>query len=75
MNTNSVPIWKAPRRFLLTAARPDNTKTLYTAAADDEIQVAHLCDTMLLLSGDMNVTIQENETGIVRTRRLRRTRQ
>lgn len=57
------------KRFRLTSHRPDNTTTLHTAGADNEIQVAHLIDTMRKFSPGLFVTVEDTETGIVYTKR------
>ena len=53
------------KRYHLTAAAPDNTKTLYRAGADSEVEVAYLISTMRRFSGNLNITIEDKLTGIV----------
>jgi hypothetical protein len=57
------------KRYRLTACRPDNTTTLYTAGADSAEEVESLIVTMRAFSNTMNVTIEDKLTGIVQTRR------
>ncbi len=57
------------RRYLLTAHHPSNTKTLYRAAASTEVEVEHLITNMRRFSGDLHITVQDTETGVVESRR------